>query len=793
MMEFPQRPAEPPSLRITMPRSLTIILLWLLGCGLFDCAARAEDPSKSATPEQVEFFEKKIRPLFVKHCRECHSTETAEENADLDLESIAGIARGGSRGKLWKSNDPETSLLIEVLAYNNPDLQMPPEGKLPESEIRLIEEWVRQGSPLPAYSQEPTAGKQGIDYQQAREFWSFRPLSKVPLPEVKTPENVRTDVDRYLLKRLEQAGLNYSPEADREQLIRRLTFDLTGLPPTVEEIDRFLADESPAAYERLVNRLLESPHYGERWGRFWLDLTRYTDTTASWLKSTGQAWLYRDWVVSAFNRNLPYDEFIRLQLAADLIPEASIDDYSALGFLGLSPTYWKELKLAPDVIKQVVAEEWDERVDAVSRTFLGLTVSCARCHDHKFDPITMEDYYSLAGVFASTQLEDRPLLPDAEAKVVREAHQQVSKLSEQLKKIKDKETAEATELKNQIETIKANTPHYDQQWANIVREASIYVRPQGTDFTRLEYKEGEPRDLPIFRRGNPANPGEIVPRGFPVLFSESAERRQFEQGSGRRELVDALLTDSRALVARVFVNRIWTEHFGQGLVRTASNFGLQGEKPTHPELLDWLAEEFIRHNWDVQWLHQQIVLSAAYRQSSGFEQTAFAHDPENRLLWRMNRRRLTVEMWRDAMLAVSGNLDRKVGGPPGDLEKLNFHRRTLYGKIARRDLNQMLRMYDFPEPTSHSPKRVSTTTPLQQLFVLNSPFVMTQAEALREKLPAEESTAGKIRFCYRRLFAREPTDDEILVGSRYLGDASAERWTSYLHALLSLNEFLYVE
>jgi len=752
-------------------------------------AVRTADP----TAQQVEFFEKKIRPLFVKRCQECHSTKDAKDSGELNLESVAGIARGGTRGKLWKDTAPETSLLVEVISYKNPDLQMPPEGKLSAAEIELITSWVRQGSPLPAYQTEPLPQEAGIDYAEARQFWSFRPLAEVSPPQVTHEELVRRPIDRFLLKQLEEQQFTYRPEADRRTLIRRLTFDLTGLPPTPEDVEQFLADDSPQAYEHLVERLLESPHYGERWARFWLDLTRYTDTTAEWLKSTGQAWLYRDWVIAAFNRNLPYDEFVRLQLAGDMLPETAITDYAALGFLGLSPTYWKELKLAPDVIKQVVAEEWDERVDAVSRTFLGLTVSCARCHNHKFDPITMQDYYSLAGVFASTQLDDRPLLPDAEAQVVRKAREQVAQLEEKLKKIKEQESDEAAGLKKQIQEIKDNTPHYDEQWVNIIKEASVYVMPQGTDATRLEYKDDEPRDLPVFRRGNPANPGEIVHRGFPVLFSATDQRRQFEQGSGRKELADALFSDAQALVARVFVNRVWAEHFGQGLVRTPSNFGSQGERPTHPELLDWLAGEFIRRGWNVKWLHREIVLSSAYCQSSAYDENAFHRDPENRLLWRTNRRRLTIEMWRDAMLAASGNLDASLGGPPGDLTNPDFNRRTIYGKIARRELNQMLRMYDFPEPTSHSPKRVATTTPLQQLFVMNSPFVQKQAEALAKRVPADVAAPEQIEFCYQHLFNRAPTADEVDVGLQYLRDSDAKRWTSYVHALLSLNEFLYVD
>ncbi|MDG2390073.1 MAG: PSD1 and planctomycete cytochrome C domain-containing protein [Planctomycetaceae bacterium] len=776
-----------------MNRLCLIILLCRFTLAPLNGEERQKVRTVDPTLEQVEFFEKNIRPLLVKHCHECHSSKEANDNGELDLESLAGIARGGFRGKLWDDNNPDKSLLIEVVSFKNPDLQMPPEGKLSQLEIELLSGWIRMGSSLPEYQAEPVPEGASIDYLQVRQFWSVRPLTKPPLPKVKQTERVKTAIDRFIFERLEEEQFTLRPEADRQTLIRRLTFDLTGLPPTSEEVEQYLADESTDAYEKLVERLLESPHYGERWARFWLDLTRYTDTTASWLKSTGQAWLYRDWVISAFNRNLPYDEFVRLQLAADLIPETTPKDYAALGMLGLSPTYWKELKLAPDVIRKVVAEEWDERVDAVSRTFLGMTISCARCHDHKFDPITMQDYYSLAGVFASTQLDDRPLLPDAEAEIVQQAHGKVTILEEKIKKIKQKDSPEVSELNQQINEIKQNTPHYDSQWVNIVKEASVYVRPQGADATRLEYKNDQPRDLPIFRRGNPANPGEIVPRGFPVLFSGTEQRRQFKQGSGRQELSDALFSDSQALIARVFVNRIWAEHFGQGIVQTRSNFGKQGEKPSHPKLLDWLAGEFIRSGWDIKWLHRQIVSSSTYRQASTFAENAFHRDPENRLLWRMNRRRLTIEMWRDSMLAVSGNLDSSLGGPPGDLEGPDDNRRTIYGLIARRELNQMLRIYDFPEPTAHSPKRVSTTTPLQQLFVLNSPFVEKQAESLLQLLPVNQSTTEKIQFCYRRLFAREPTADEVQVGLKFLAGANAERWTSYLHALLSLNEFLYVD
>lgn len=760
-------------------------------------------PTLNAATEQakLDYFEKTIRPLFAKHCYECHSQKTGADNGELVLENTTGIRAGGTRGPLWQEANPQTSLLMEALEYRDPDLQMPPAGKLKPRELEAVALWIKQGAVLPKDTVPLPARKTQIDYETARRFWSFRPLETPTPPAVKNAQWPRGPLDRFVLHRLEAAKLSPQEEASREVLIRRLSFDLIGLPPHPEEVAKFVNDPSPDAYERAVDRLLQSPHYGERWARVWLDLARYTDTTASWLKSTGEAWRYRDWVIGAFNRNLPFDEFTRLQLAADLLEDTLPEDLAALGFLGLSPTYWKELKLAPEVIKEVVAEEWDERIDAVSRTFLGLTVACARCHDHKFDPLTSRDYYALAGVFASTQLDDRPLLPDEEAAHVRQAVEQVASLEAQLKPLKDKSSAKAKDLQAKIENIKSSTPHFDAPWVNVVKDASIFVKPKGSDATQLEYQPNQPRDLPVFRRGNPNNPGDVVPRGFPLLFSNSENPVTFQQGSGRLELAEALLTDAQALTARVFVNRIWAEHFGQGLVRTPSNFGNQGERPTHPELLEWLASEFVRRGWDIKWLHREIVLSAAYRQSSGYDETAHGHDPENRLLWRMNRRRLSVEMWRDAMLAVAGNLETPIGGPAVPLDTASNHRRTIYAKVARRELDPLLRMFDFPEPTAHSPKRVPTTTPLQQLFVLNGPFLKTQAATLAAQISAESSPRKQITLCYQRLFARQPNSHEIQLGLAYLGTMetgtsptiAARRWEMYLHALLGLNEFLYID
>ncbi len=762
------------------------------------CAESPAPPANDAV--QVEFFEKHIRPLLHERCAECHSSDGKKREGDLSLDSSAGLKSGGSRGVAFVAGKPDESRLIQAVRYADEDLQMPPSGKLPEEEIKLLEEWVARGAVVPEYGADVRPAAATIDFETARQFWSLRPLERHTAPVVASGGSVSSRIDCFLIARLEEHGLSLNPEADRRTFIRRATFDLIGLPPTPDEIVGFLADDAHGAYERLIDRLLASPHYGERWGRHWLDAARYTDETPSWLKSADRAWLYRDWVIRAFNEDLPYDRFVTLQLAADFLDETPAEDLAALGFLGLSPTYWKELRLAPDVIMTIVAEEWDERIDAVSRTFRGLTASCARCHDHKFDPITMQDYYALAGVFASTQLADRPLLKGEAAQTVIAARKRVDRLQAEFDKLQDKESEEARKLKSGIEQVRAATPHFDEPWAHLVEEASVQVLPDGPDATKIDTHPGEALDLPVFRRGNPANPGDVVPRRFLQVLS-SPNRSPFERGSGRLELAEAILNDARPLAARVIVNRAWREHFGQGIVRTPSDFGAQGERPTHPELLDDLAARFIENGWSLKWLHREIMLSAAYRQSSAPGDEAFAVDPENRLLWRMNRRRLDIEAWRDAMLVAAGNLDPALGGPARELADAANDRRTVYGKVGRDEMNDMLRLYDFPEPSAHSPGRDLTTTPLQQLFVLNSPFVGRQAAALAKHLCGESpdgSDNQRIDRVYELLFGRLPTESERSVGLIFLSasadnGSAVDRWQPYVQALLGLNECLFVD
>lgn len=782
----------------------------------------ATDRSLAANPVDDkaalgEFFEKKIRPLLSEHCYECHSAETAENSGQLALDGRAGLLAGGTRGPVVVAGKADESLLITAVRYADPKLQMPPDGKLSNADVELLVEWVQKGGFVPEYGEAKQKKGNEIDWDSARQFWSFQPLHRQATPDCGIGVNVDQPIDSFVRQALAQHHLTPSAMADKRTLARRVSFDLTGLPPSVEQTEEFVTDPRPDAYERFVDRLMSSPHFGERFARYWLDLARYTDVTPTWLKNADQAWIYRDWVVRAMNEDLPYDDFVKRQLAADVLENVAPADYAALGLIGLSPTYWKELRLAPGVIEVIVADEWDERIDAVSRTFLGLTVACARCHDHKFDSITTKDYYALAGVFASTQLTDRPLLPSPLAEQIAEARQKVDALEESLKAVKDKESDEARKLKTQIDTLRTSTPQFNQRMAHTVEEASVFVLPDGPEMTKLDVRKRQPRDLPIFRRGNPANPGDVVPRRFLEVLSPTSPQ-PFTSGSGRREFAEALFRESRGLTARVMVNRIWSYHFGRGLVRTPSDFGAQGDRPTHPELLEWLATDFAGGiasdgpwDWTSKRLHRQLVTSATYRQSSnaggdpatsGSTLRSIQLDPENQWLSRMNRRRLDVEPWRDAMLAAAGSLDPTLEGPAIDLDASTNLRRTLYGRVGRDEQNDMLRLFDFPPPTSHSPARDATTTPLQQLFLLNSDFVETQSTALVARINAahpDSSTKEKIRFCYQLLLQRDPDDNEIRLGERFLArsdDAQVtepRRWPLYIQSLFGLNELLFVD
>lgn len=635
--------------------------------------------------------------------------------------------------------------------------------------------------------------------------WSFAPLAPVAAPAVDRAEWPQTRVDRFILTGIETAALEPAPAADARTLLRRLYFDLVGLPPTAAEVttfeNEFRADRQ-AAVRAAVDRLLASPQYGERWGRHWLDLARYTDKTASWLDSTASAWLYRDWVVDAFNADLPYDIFVKRQLANDLIPGSDPKDNAALGFLGLSPTYWKELQLPPEIIKGTVADEWEERVDALGRTFLGLTVGCARCHDHKTDPISNEDYYAIAGVFASVKLAARPTMSEELWAPVAKARARVADLEKKLADLKKKKAEDLKEqtarIGREIAAVKAATPHYNMATVNGVSEAALFVIGNTNKHgTILDYKMGQPRNLPVHKRGDPNNPGDVVPRRFLGVFARAdGKPRQFNHGSGRLDLAEAIVEDASPLAARVMVNRVWQRHFGKGLVSTPSELGHSGDLPSHPDLLNDLAQRFVANGWSIKWLHREILLSATWQQAS-IATLSETKDPENRHYTRMPRRRLDVEAWRDSMLCATDQLSLNLGGNSTDLEKADNQRRTIYGTVNRRDLNQMLRLHDFPDPTAHAPTRAHTTTPLQQLFTLNGPFIQSQADALASTLLKENdaSTNKRVDLAYLKLFQRQPTEREQSLAAQFLKNRESDQkaWSQYAQALLGGNEFLFVD
>ena len=764
-------------------------LALVFGCCLFTSA--------NGQSEEFHFFESKVRPLFVARCYKCHSEESGRKEAGLSLDSRESVLVGGDRGPALVVGKPEESLIAIAVSYRNAELQMPPENPITDQEMAILVQWIKQGAKMPAGATIPRK-EVVIDFAEGRKHWTFQSL-----PNYDWGDKTVNPIDHWIEKRRKAKQLMPVARASSNQLVRRLSFDLTGLPPDWGVVNRFVDNPSIEQYELLVNQYLSSPQYGERWARFWLDLVRYTDTTSSWLKSTAGSHYYRDWVVRAFNEDMPYDQFAKLQLAADHIPESRSEDIAALGLLGLSPTYWKEPKLSPEVIKVVVAEEWEERVDMLGRTFLGLSLACARCHDHKFDPISQKDYYALAGVFASSRIFDIPLIQRNHREAIIETDERITQIeleiehqTQLLKEEKgEKDTVQNAidRAKQRISDLKASTPFYEVPRIPGVIDASIMVLPEPTGVwgTKLVYSKGQARNLHVQLRGNPSYVGEQVSRRYLEVFDN--EKTPFGKGSGRLELAESLFRYSQGLVARVIVNRVWMHHFGKGLVATPSNFGFQGEKSTHPELLNDLAAGLVANGWSLKWLHRTIVTSDTYQLSSEIHLDSFEKDPENTSYWRANRRSLDFESWRDSVLKVTGSLDLTMGGPSLDLSVQENNRRTLYATIKRRELDTVLKMHGFPDPTGHSPKRDQVLTPLQQLYSLNSSFIWSRSgqyvESWKESLPVEERLAQ----LFRRFFSREAVPSELKMGTSYVALSGKESWIRYVHALLIANEFGFVD
>ena len=753
-----------------LSRNSGFLLFALTGvglCGLAGTGGAREGEEPPATPEQAAFFETRVRPVLATKCLPCHGA-SAMGGVRLD--------GPGDLGRLVDRGDAAKSLLLHVVDYKGP-VKMPPSGPLPAAQIADLKAWIEMGAPWP--------GKAPVRKQDLP-LWSLKPVRKPALPAVKAKAWVRNPVDAFTLARMEAKGLRPAPEADRRTLIRRVGYDLTGLPPTAAETSAFLLDKRPDAYERVVDRLLASPRYGERWARQWLDVARYADTKGYVFNEDREyrnAYTFRAWTIAALNKDLPYDRFVMDQLAADRLPEGQGEDRTALAAMGFLTLGRRFLNDTPSII--------DDRIDVTMRGLQGFTVACARCHDHKFDPIPTQDYYALYGVFDSSEdrtpaISPKPLREPYEAYLVRlrEAEDGIRGLV--LAETARLRTSPPEEVKGVLQGLGVGALAEGDARAKLLPFFAADERERlGRLETSLDALRKNPPPMPefamalgdrkdahdgvVFKRGNPGNRGEAAPRRFLKALSKG-ERPLWTDGSGRLELARAIASKENPLTARVFVNRVWQGHFGQGIVRTASDFGHQGEKPTHPELLDWLAATFMERGWSMKGLHRLMVTSATYRQRSG---TAPAGDSENRLLSVMPRRRLDLEAMRDSLTMASGGLDvKEIGGHSVDLWSRPFTgRRAVYGYVERQNLPGVFRTFDFASPDTTSPKRFYTTVPQQALFFLNSPFVVERAQALAglPEVAGAKDEAQRVRRLYLRVLGRLPDAAETAAGVAYLG------------------------
>ncbi len=896
----------------------------------------------------VSYFETKIRPLFASKCQGCHNA--AARVAGLDLSSAAGFQKGAGSGPLITGSDPDNSRLMRAIGYEGA-IKMPPSGKLRDDEIAALREWVRMGSPWPADASKPLSNGQD-------KFWSFQPVHKVGPPEVRDKAWVRSPIDAFILSKLEEKHLKPAPPADKLTLLRRATYDLTGLPPSETEIREFLEDNSPEAFARVVDRLLGSPRYGERWGRHWMDVARYADSTgADEDHRYPYAWRYRDYVIEAFNRDKPYNQFMREQIAGDLLPaedgaDVNVPGIVATGFLALGPKL-----IAEQDKKKMLYDMVDEEIDVASRAFLGLTIACARCHDHKFDPISTKDYYGLASILVSSKqlakiegtvselyfapLVSKDVAGRYEASQIRIKDKQkeiddllaeegaryrdalaprlaeymlaarrvyrdgasaadvaveqkldaglVGKWAAYLKPTDERRAHLELWYRAEAASLVAAAAGYQKQFiatAALRREATLKWKREslaakaagkaappepkfsaGADrfFTEVAFgkgpfalpekdrgsvigeighqrlaalegdlknlkasappepplacalSEGSVIDQKIFIRGNPENQGEEAPKRFPLILARNGQP-PITKGSGRRELADWLADTVNPLPARVMANRIWDWHFGEGIVRTPSNFGKMGERPTHPELLDYLAARFVEGGWSIKAMHRMLMLSSAYQMSSAASPEALAGDADDSLLSRFPQRRLEVEEIRDSLLALDGSLDFTMGGAlqsghgtdkEFSDERMSLNpdqskRRTVYLPLRRSNLPSVLTLFDFGDATSPGEGRSQTNVAPQALYMMNSEFVARQASSLAKLLLSDDALddARRIRKAYYRAQSRPPRDEEVRSALEYVRhfpgarDTSEEgrmlAWTSFCRTLVASNDFLYV-
>ncbi|MFN0195209.1 MAG: PSD1 and planctomycete cytochrome C domain-containing protein [Planctomycetaceae bacterium] len=910
-------------------------------------AIRAEDKEPDAAG--VEFFEKNVRPLLVANCYECHSAE--EKKGGLVLEFREGILKGGDNGPAIVAGDPEKSLFIEAVRYKNRDLQMPPKKALPEAEIAILEKWVAMGAPDPRSEVKPVkTGPVGMSIEEGRQFWAFMPVVKHPVPAVRDANWVQTPIDAFILAKLEEQGLQPAPTADKLTLIRRATFDLVGLPPTPQEIEDFLNDDTPDAFKKVVDRLLNSPQYGVRWGRHWLDVARYADSNGlDENLAYGNAWRYRDYVVNSFNNDKPFNRFVVEQIAGDLIPEANQETKTGTGFLVLGAKVLAE----PDREK-LNMDTIDEQLDTMGKAFMGLTIGCARCHDHKFDPIKQSDYYALGAIFKSTKTfgetttgiikhwyehsfttpEEQAKLKEVDAAIAAKASAAATFKSAAIAKIQSEARSKATDyllactkfnrdmdpslvlkIAEQLGLHPRMLHHcrlhlaYHQddpffgKWHELVAAGDIagietHYRPlfEGAEIAWAAAQKAEPKvstladpqlelarlalydtagflavpsqpqfafdpatlaeyyrlmdeariaestapdssaamgvgegaistTLPIHIRGNYLMLGEPIARGFPEVMRYSNVNPIFPLNqSGRLELAEWMASTQHPLTARVYVNRVWRWHFGAGIVPSTENFGRLGDRPSHPELFDWLAYQFMETGWSTKDLHRLIMASSAYQMASSHanETASFGVDPENRLLWKFRIQRLEAEQVRDSILAVSGRLDESINGKTVPLRNKQFvfdhtsidHtryesvRRAIYLPIIRNNVYTLFEQFDFPDPTMPTGSRNSTVVAPQALLLMNSDLVLDSADHMARML-VEQSTDGptRVKQAYERAVGRAPNEVETQRALAFIGEvtstaltgtatvdplAEQRAWSLFCQSLLASNEFMYV-
>jgi hypothetical protein len=864
-----------------LKRSLALLagaIFFLPDLATINAQQAQQTPSGTLSKEGVEFFERKVRPILVSQCYQCHSEQAKKLAGGLRLDTRVGMLKGGASGEpAIVPGAPEKSLLIKAIRYTDPKLQMPMGVQLPEQVIRDFETWIKMGAPDLREAEGGTvtsSNKEPYDFNEARKFWAFQPLKTVAVPAVNNQAWVKTPIDNFILAKLEEKHLAPVADADNLTLLRRATFDLTGLPPTPREVDEFLNDSSSDAFAKVVDRLLSSTAYGEKWGRHWLDLVRYADTAGCNSDfPVPSAYKYRNYVIDAFNRDKPYDQFIREQIAGDLLPSATEAERQekivATGYIAISRRFGSR-----DVDDNLMI---DDTIDNLGKAFLGLSLNCARCHDHKFDPLPQRDYYALYGIFKSTRYAFPgteiyrhphsliPLTKGAAAEPLEKYQNEVRDLDLKIEALqvernfvrgrqREKETAANVLAQKAGRTVKLD------QLGRIIAEGKLIEedhddrnRYMGEASTRsveeieaelskvklrlsellnppnveraYAVSEGEGADARLHRKGDLKNLGEVVPRGFLQILGGARLPANYK-GSGRRELANWIADANNPLTARVIVNRIWLHHFGKGLVPTPNDFGVRGLAPTHPELLDYLAAQFIADGWSFKKMHRRMMLSHVYQLASSEQHVAAANpqsvDTNNTYLRRFNQRRLAAEEIRDAMLAVSGALDRTINGahpfPPERDWRYSQHNpfvatyehngRGVYLMQQRIRAHPQLSIFDGADTNAAIGERVPSTTPLQALFMMNDPFVHKQADLFAVRVGmAYADDAKRIEYAYRLAFGRKPTAAERAKGLAYLRDIRTDlselntpdeaqtraTLASYLRVLLSSSEFIFVD